>query len=392
MKCRENRQHPITMFKLGSPFSRSARILQALMLAALVAPAGAAPVCTMGELFAGNPKYEEPMDRPPDGAGLKANPPLGWRHMMFVGDKMVTSVGPEIWFTDLKGPAVANRLAGLEQQKMRPSMGGPCKAARLSIVNGLAVRSDGSLVGADSEANNLFIVKDPFGAGCSVTMIAGATKRQDTTDGSRPPNAGDRDGPGPEALLRNPTWVAGAGGLAYFIDNDRKIKRIEVDATNSVKTVATLPEGRYYGLIALKDKLYAVANNSTSEGFIVEIDPKTGAVQDVRRGRSDVWLGRGSILLSGLATDGEGLFTTHAGKLLYVTLDGMVTHLAGNGVNFEYERGYDPTTPHNAMELQLVAMDRRNTAGATVFLAYKDGAVYYGAKDLTSYITKISCK
>ena len=62
----------------------------------------AAPVCSTAELFAGNPSYEEPMDRASDGQGLLDNPPLAWRSLLFVDDKLVTHVGQEIWYTDLK--------------------------------------------------------------------------------------------------------------------------------------------------------------------------------------------------------------------------------------------------------------------------------------------------
>ena len=43
----------------------------------------AAPVCSTAELFAGNPSYEEPMDRASDGQGLLDNPPLAWRSLLF---------------------------------------------------------------------------------------------------------------------------------------------------------------------------------------------------------------------------------------------------------------------------------------------------------------------
>jgi hypothetical protein len=374
------------------PRARGAHPLLAVLMAAIIAtPAAAQPVCAKGELFAGTPNYGEPADRPSDGHKLISEPPLGWRAMVFVDDKLVTSVGDEIWYTELATPSpVMKRMAGRNVSKGRFSNGGPCNAARFTIVHGLAARSDGSLVGADAEANNLFAIKDPFGPACSVTMIAGATLPQTVVDGSRPPNAGDQDGPGPKALLSNPDWVAVTGDTTYFIDGSRKVKRI--DAADSVKTVAALPEGRYYALTTLKGRLYAVANNQLAEGFIVEIDPVNGAVREVLRGRSDVWLGRGAIYLSGLATDGEGLFTSHSGKRLYVTLDGNVSHLAGNGVYVDFQSGYDSAKPHDALDLQLVSLDRRQTAGANVFLTYHAGAVYYGARNLTPYVVRIACK
>jgi hypothetical protein len=98
-------------------------------------------------------------------------------------------------------------------------------------------------------------------------------------------------------------------GPIYFIDADNsKLKKVSDDPA----------------MITLKNRLYAIANNASSEGFLIEIDPASGSVRDVVRGRSDVWQSSGSINVSGLATDGTGLFTTQSGQLLYVTLDGNV--------------------------------------------------------------------
>jgi len=47
----------------------------------IAAVAQAAPVCSTADLFAGNPLYEEPMDRASEGQGLLDNPPLGWRSL-----------------------------------------------------------------------------------------------------------------------------------------------------------------------------------------------------------------------------------------------------------------------------------------------------------------------
>lgn len=81
------------------------------MLASAVGEA--APVCSTAELFVGNPSYEEPMDRASDGQGLLDNPPLAWRSLLFIDDKLVTHAGQEIWYTDLKAPKpVIKRLAG----------------------------------------------------------------------------------------------------------------------------------------------------------------------------------------------------------------------------------------------------------------------------------------
>jgi len=354
----------------------------------------AAPVCSTAELFAGNPSYEEPMDRASEGQGLLDNPPLAWRSLLFVGDKLVTHVGQEIWHTDLKATKpVIKRLAGRENRTGQTIKPGACQDARFANIAGVALKSDGSIVGADQTGNNIFLVKDPFGVNCTITFLAGSTKAIESVSPGSPPNVGDIDGPGASARFQLVNWPAVIDDNIYFIDEgSRKIKRIAPDAANTVKTIAKLPEGVYFAMIALNGKLYAVANNSVSEGFIIEIDPASGAIHEIIRGHPQAFGSSGSINISGLATDGKGLFTSHSGQLLYVTLDGKVQSIAGNGTYFEFRRPYEPTRPQKADSVQLVASRRVMTAGSNVFLAYRDYAVYYSAAATTSYIERINCK
>ena len=354
----------------------------------------AAPVCSTAELFAGNPSYEEPMDRASDGQGLLDNPPLAWRSLLFVDDKLVTHAGQEIWYTDLKAAKpVIKRLAGRENRSGQAIKPGACQDARFANIAGIALKSDGSIVGADQTGNNVFLVKDPFGANCTVTFLAGSTKAIESVSPGSPPNVGDVDGPGASARFGLVNWPAVIDDSIYFIDeHHRKIKRIANDPENTVKTIAKLPEGVYFALIALNGKLYTVGNNSMSEGFIIEIEPGTGAIHDIVRGRAETFEGSGALDISGLATDGKGLITSHRGKLLYVTIDGKIKSIAGDGTTFEFRRPYDPTRPQKADSVQLVASRRTMIAGSNVFLAYKDNAVYYSASAPTSYIERIACK
>ena len=374
--------------------SRSRFVLFMSFLCLAAMPGFAASVCTTGDLFGGAPDYSDPMERASEGQGLRDVPPLGWRSLLFVGDKLVTTVGQELWYTDLTSPnPTLKRLAGREDRNARSSKPGVCADARFANISGIALMSDGSLVGADQTANNIFMVKDPFGPGCAVSFIAGATAPQERVNPGHPASLGDADGPGASALLGLPDWVAVLNDVIYFTDTENsKLKAIANDPEHTVKTVATLPEGIFYAMIALNGRLYTIANNSSSEGFLLEIDPASGSMRDVARGHSDFWQGSGSINVSGLATDGVGLFTTQSGQLLYVTLDGAVQSIAGNGTYFELEPGYDPTQEHKASELQLWSSRRTQTAGANVFLAYRDGYVYYSAAGQTSYVERIACK
>ena len=359
------------------------------------ATAQAAPVCSTAELFAGNPSYEDPMDRASDGQGLLDNPPLAWRSLILIDDKLVTHVGQEIWYTDLKErKPVVKRLAGREDRTGRSIKPGTCPYARFANIHGIAVNSSGNIVGADQTGNNIFSIKDPFGANCTVTFLAGSTKAIESISPGNPPNVGDIDGPGASARFGLVTWPAIVADNIYFIDeHHRKLKRVTNDSDNTVKTIATLPEGVYYALVGLKDRLYTVGN-SMSEGFIIEIEPETGAMKDIVRGRSPTFGGQAgkSLDISGLATDGKGLFTSNRGQLLYVTIEGKITSIAGDGTTFEFRRPYDPTRPQKADSVQLVASRRTATAGSNVFLAYKDNAVYYSATAPTSYIERIACK
>ena len=119
--------------------------------------AHAAPVCTTADLFAGNPLHEEPMDRASEGQGLLDNPPLAWRSLLFVDDKLVTTVGQEIWYTDVKAAKpVIKRLAGREDRRGRSLKPGSCPEARFANIARIAAKADGSLVGADQTGNNVF--------------------------------------------------------------------------------------------------------------------------------------------------------------------------------------------------------------------------------------------
>ena len=355
--------------------------------------AHAQPKVAKAELFAGNPKYEEPKDRAKEGQGLLEDPPLAWRALVFSGDKLITNVGQEIWFTDLSAEKpLLKRLAGKENPKGQSLNPGPSADARFANIFGIALLPDGSIVGADQTANCIFQVQDPFGA-ANVVLLAGSTKAIESVSPANPPNVGDVDGPGAKARFALPQWPATIGDDIYFIDEgNSKLKHIANDAAHTVNTVAKLPSGAYYALISLNGKLYTIANNTTSEGFILEIDAATGAIREVIKGRSDKFESDGAINVSGLATDGKGLFTSSSGQLLYVTLDGKVTALAGTGDWFDFRGPYDPNKVHKANDVQLVTMRRTPTAGSSVFLGYKDNAVYFSASNPTAYVERLALK
>lgn len=351
------------------------------------------PQCTTGELFAGAADFGDPMQRAVEGQGLRDAPPLGWRTLLFVGDKLVTAVGQEVWYTDLgSDQPVLKRVAGVENREGRSAVAGSCPVARFGNIRGIAAMSDGTLVGTDQTGNDVFLIRSPFGSNCAVSKIAGATAPQPMIDPSHPPNVGDVDGPGVQARLKQPSWLTVLGDVAYFIDDNAKVKAVSTDATHAIKTLTTLPDGIYYALIGLKGRLYAIGDNTASEGFIVEIDAASGSMREVLRGRAETWHGSGSINLSGLTTEGTGLLTTQSGLLLYVSLEGRVSPIAGDGSYIELHSNYDPKILHPAGELQLWATQRIQTAGSNVFLAYKDGGIYVSAKGVSPYVERVLCK
>ena len=358
--------------------------------------AHAQPKVTKADLFAGNPNYAAPKDRAKEGQGLLDNPPLGWRSLLFVGDKLVTHTGPEIWVTDLSADKpLLKRLAGKEiTNSLEALKPGPVAQARFANLSGLALLPDGSIVGADTTGNTVFQVKDPFGANASVEFLAGTMQAVDRVDPGHPPNAGDVDGPGNKARFSGPQWPAVIGNDIYVLDEIEqgkvKVKKVAGDAAHTVSTIVQLPEGVYYAMISLNGKLYTLGNNTKSEGFIVEVDPTNGALREVIRGRSDAFESNGAINVSGLATDGKGLFTTQSGQLLYITLDGKVTSIAGTGEYFDFRGAYDPTKTQKPDKVQMVTMPRVSTAGSNAFLAYKDNAVYFSAKNTTPYVEKLT--
>lgn len=331
-------------------------------------------ISVTAELLAGNPDFDGSVfARPVDGQGLLDDPPLGWMSLLFVGEKLVTHTQQEMWYTDLAlARPVIRRLAGQETPG-NPLNQGLCAFAHLVNMRGLALKTDGSVVGVDQTGNTVFAVTDPFGPNCLVSFLAGTTTSFSAVP--RTVNEGDVDGPGVFAKFHWLEWPAVIDDTIYVIDGGRevagsedtnKLKRIAPDALSTVTTITTLPAGVYYGMTALQGKIYAVGR-ANSEGFIVQIDPATKAVQTIVRGLSSN--------ISGLTTDGNKLFTYDlgdrfdSGRLVSVTRDGQVQSIE--------------------LSPQPVVGFRTNEAGANVFLAFHHHAVYLSAKADRPYVLRI---
>ena len=90
--------------------------------------------------------------------------------------------------------------------------------------------------------------------------------------------------------------------------------------------------------------------------------PATGAIHDIIRGRAESFGSSGAINISGLTTEGNGLFTYEGGQLLYVTLDGKVKSIARDVTQLNFRPSYDPTRPQTAESVEIVARFRESTA------------------------------
>ena len=365
------------------------------LLASLVpVVAHAAPTCTNAALFAGNPTFSDGMAKPDEGKGVLEDPPLGWRTLNFRDKYLVTTTGQEIWYTDVSAPKpVIKKLAG-NTEASQQWLSGPCSKARFSLIWGVTFLKDGSMVIADTAALGLAKITDPFGPKCNVTFLAGQMK--DTTGAFQDAKkiTGDVDGPGASAKITSVKWpVAGDDDSVYFIDADKKLKKMANDAAHTISTVAKTPGDWVHAMAWLNGKIYYIGHATNL--FFSEVDPATGETREIFKGRSDVFGASSSdaIAFSGLASDGTGFYTMFRGAIYYLPTTGKPQKVAGKGgTPFSFPSGYDPKAPHKADELVLIGLQRHNIAGSNNFLAYQDGHLYVSAKVGTPYVTKIACK
>lgn len=349
--------------------------------------------CTTGVLFAGNPTYPTPADRPTEGTGLLEDPPLGWRGMAQRFDTLYTSNGRQVWSTDLAAASpVLHLVAGVEDGFAFRA--GPCAEARLANVAGIAMLVD-SVVVADANANAVVQIDQPDRAGCTVRYVAGTREPQESTNPFDPPNQGDADGPGAGATFRQPKWpVVGPGDVVYVWDaGNHAVRSIAADADRTVDTVATVDaDFVMQGMTLAGGKLYLVGSTFT-ESAMFEVDPDTGDVTEVVRGRYDPWMTEGSDTPSaaGAATDGTSIITYSRGRIFNLSAAGEATHIAGNGAYAQFSGGYDATASHAALDLELLEHNA-STSGAQAFLHYRAPHLYFAGVGTSGYVVRITCE
>jgi hypothetical protein len=351
--------------------------------------------CTRGSLFAGDPLYPDPQDRPTDGQGLLDTPPLLSRNLLFTGDLMVTHMGQELWKVDLsEGSPTLDRFAGREALT-QSLITGACEQARFANVMGLGLGPDGTLYVSDQTANAVLRITDPFGPDCTLHHMAGSSADYESLSPASVPNQGEQDGPGLQASFRGVEriTVSDEGEVFVWDLGNGAIRKIAADEDRTVSTLLTGVDGNVQAMTWLDGKLYLWGNGG--DLYLTEVDPVTGERRDILSGRGDIfgWDSSSSLFTGGMVTDGEDLIVYFNGTLYRVTLQGDITRLAGTDIYFEFESGYDPYAPHPADELQLVSSGQVGTAGANQWLGIDaQDDVYMSTKYTSPYIMKMECE
>ncbi|UJR86964.1 hypothetical protein [Sandaracinus amylolyticus] len=367
--------------------------------------------CTTGSLLSGHPEHDaEPGVHANDGDPLRGveGRPLGWREPIFVGDRVVTVVGQEVWASDLsEASPTVHRVAGVDSTSQQ-LLDGPCASARFANLQDLAADAEGSLFVMDQTGNAVLKITDPFDpSACEVHFWAGTSV--DTTDITpvSPPNVGETEGPGATAQFALPgrMTIDQRGDLYVWDEGNASIRRIANDAAHTVSTLASV-ESTYDGraqdvivdsMLVLDGVLYLYAHDTANQVILEAVRLSDGTKSDVLRGRADV-LGfdsSASLQVGGMTTDGEELFVYFKGLIFGVTLEGATRIVAGDEdarSTIEFESGYDPAVPHPVDELHLANRAQYTTAGADSWLAIDENDdLYFVGSVLDPYVVRIDC-
>ncbi|MDQ3033402.1 MAG: hypothetical protein M3Y87_13370 [Myxococcota bacterium] len=367
--------------------------------------------CTTGTLLSGHPEHDAEV-------GVHANVgdplrgvegrPLGWREVIFVGDRIVTVVGQEVWTSDLSAAApTVQRVAGLDGPGQQ-LLDGPCADARFANLQDLAADSAGSLFVMDQTGNAVLKITNPFDpATCAVQYWAGTSTDTPGITPDTPPNVGETEGPGATAQFALPGRMAidDADNLYVWDEGNSSIRKIASDSDHTVSTLTAVEsvfDGRTQdvlvdSMVVLDGVLYVFQHDTANQTILESVDLTTGAKADLFRGRADVFGFASSAALQngGMATDGEDLFVYFKGSIYSVTRAGVITHIAGDvdvRGTIEFEGGYDPAVPHPAAELQLANRGQYATAGADSWLGIDaNDDLYFVGLVMDPYVQKIEC-
>ena len=191
-----------------------------------------------------------------------------------VGDGGVTVPSVHVWAGNLGGAGDAEGLP---------------PTARFDWPGGLAVTEDGAIYLVDRHAATVMRI-DPMTN--AVTRVAG-----------RPYHYGNTDGTGTDARFSGPQDLVAVGRTLYVVEADNNdVRRLDLDTAGTTATVSTIAGGQY----------------GTTDG--------AGAA--ARFG-----------VPTGIATDGTMLYVADqsTNRVRAVTLDGVVTTLAGDAGAYSYK-------------------------------------------------------
>jgi hypothetical protein len=303
----------------------------------------------------GNPYFTGDLEGwAPDGQPLLADPPLRSRHLAAVSGRLAIETQSEVWITE---DDVVRRIAGDEREpELQYQPSGACEDVRLIIGDGIAPLPSGNLVVIDTAAHGVIELADPFGA-CTASPIAGAQEPILDVDVADALFAGDVDGPGAQSKFHAPQRPTSDGdGNIYLHDSgNSKIKRIANDADRTVSTVLELdPDDSLLAMTAMDGKLYVTGGSVASEDFVLAVDPETGTLDELFRGRGlfEELDSSQMATMFALAHDGTDLFVaSQKGYVFRLSTAGdPLGVIAGMGTIVDFPADLDLTAP--------IALDR----------------------------------
>jgi hypothetical protein len=382
---------------------------------------GSSGTCGSATLFAGNPTFSDPSQRPSDGDNILTGTPYLYQLFHFMsGGQILTNDQLSVWRIDTSTSelhAVAGGpLLGNPELLAGPSPGVACGTARFADILGSAVDSHGNMFVADY-ANAILEVTNPLDAtSCMVSYFAGTAMEidgpaLDQTDG----NSGTNDGTGSAAQFEGPQFLTiDESDNLYLLDHGTAWSIRKITPAAVVTTIATFSDGQYaYGeLQYLSGKVWFWANGNDSSdadiAVLIPIDPT--ATSPVKNPPPALTLHAADVggdssaefETGGITTDGTKLYVETLGQIFTVDVSGttpvLSKPLAGeNDDNFseqeaaDFASGYNPKATHTAKTVELFANDDTDTTGVYSYLSRdSSGNLYFTAEDDDFYVEKIA--
>jgi hypothetical protein len=378
--------------------------------------------CGSATLFAGNPNFANPGNRPSDGDNILTGTPYLYQLLHFMsGGQILTNDQLSVWRIDTStselhavagGPLTgdAELLAGAAPA------GVPCGTARFADILGSAVDSQGNIFVADY-ANAILKVSNPLNAStCSVSYFAGTAMEIDTpmldqSDG----NSGTNDGTGSAAQFEGPQWLTiDASDNLYVLDHATAWSIRKITPAAVVSTIATFSDGQYaFGeLQYLNGKVwfwtFGTDASDAATASLIAVDPTaTSPVADppsllTLHGADLGGDSSDDFDVGGITTDGTKLYIEALGQVFTVNVSGstpvLSAPLAGENddnwssqTDLDFASGYDPTATQTAATVELLALDDTQTRGVDSYLSRdSSGNLYFTAESSDVYVEKIA--